>query len=566
MCSKKNGIFLSILIIALTGCSQNIPPVQVENQDKAPANSEQFPDKQFGFDTKSLDVTYITRKIETFLKPGQETKLVKELLYAGYKYPDLAREMTALKNQIYYDIIVIPQIIDRRKIDPVFDAFILSLAPRCSPAELLPNSMIVGVYAGEGIGSYYNIALDGGQKFPMGDQNGLFGSAVAENLNVVPDGLRSRVAYEASVDGRKDVYVSGVNGCDSVNLSSGIPYSYNTFTAFSPDSSRLAIQSDGWPSFALYTVKPDNSGLVDMNAALGIENSHSAYAFYRGYASIKYTSPDGKLLVSNVGGDFVENNDIYKVNFDGTDPVKLTTASSEPVHEVISYSASGNKIAYSAGAYEHQNKVYLTDSNGQNAVLVDVPEATNILLVNFSPDESKIVIADKTSDFSMRLWVAKTDGTGLKDINAGAGAGIIDPTFTDNDHIVYMKMFFPQLNYHSFLINSDGTGQLDLTPDASFSTLNFISDSGDMLITYDGNMFRYNSDGSGKTPSNFPELSNYLFSGDRTKMFFAKSSEDFSNVDIYSMDIDPSLDSDGTNIKNLTNSTGTYQKPYRYVD
>jgi hypothetical protein len=118
----KSGT-ITLLILAVVSCSNNVPL-----QNKSVDN---FADliQEYHFSTKDLTESYLLRKLNTWLaEPVKGDKLVKEILFASQKYPDMFRELMLNDQELLNDINAIGSIQDRRAADSSFNTFMAGCA------------------------------------------------------------------------------------------------------------------------------------------------------------------------------------------------------------------------------------------------------------------------------------------------------------------------------------------------------------------------------------------------------------------------------------------------------
>jgi hypothetical protein len=148
---KVKSALLASFILAIVGCTNTVPnntlsgqpeisvPVDfqdLDNEYKSALKSvpDQYKNK---FGIKTLATNYLERK---FLRWVYDTpsgpKLVKELLYANYKYHDQLCEVLGNVPGLYDDIILVTEVSDRRSFDTTFDEYINFLKDCAAPPTL----------------------------------------------------------------------------------------------------------------------------------------------------------------------------------------------------------------------------------------------------------------------------------------------------------------------------------------------------------------------------------------------------------------------------------------------
>jgi hypothetical protein len=139
----KNNVIKSTLvtltILAIAACNNTIPNnsrlISVENFSELEheyfslQNRVAVPEDKNYFSLKAITLSYLERKIISWLTPTVKgPQLVKELAFAMFKYPELLEQYLINNPDIFNQINLIQQVIDRKNIDPAFAAFLDRLA------------------------------------------------------------------------------------------------------------------------------------------------------------------------------------------------------------------------------------------------------------------------------------------------------------------------------------------------------------------------------------------------------------------------------------------------------
>jgi Tol biopolymer transport system component len=207
-----------------------------------------------------------------------------------------------------------------------------------------------------------------------------------------PDG--TKIAFETSRDGDREIYVMNADGSDPTNLTEHSDADY--FPAWSPDGTKIAFmtdrESDGVPfpvadprlvigfDVEIFVMNDDGTGQKNLtdNAA------------WDGYPT---WSPDGDRIAFQTNRDDVGiivtaiipddlGYEIYAMDEDGTDQVRL---SNSPENDVCpSWSPSGSKIAFES--YRDGNaEIYAMNADGTGQVrLTNHPDTDS--MPTWSPD------------------------------------------------------------------------------------------------------------------------------------------------------------------------------------
>jgi TolB protein len=173
------------------------------------------------------------------------------------------------------------------------------------------------------------------------------------------------------------------------------------------------------------------------------------------------------------------NSDIYVMNPDGTDKVRLT-ANSGPDRQPA-WSPDGQRIAF-VSARDGQVGLFVMDADGSNVSLVALETGLNY--PTWSPDGTKIAFGALRNGH--RILVVNADGTGLTELTSGPDD--MAPAWSpDGSRIAFTRAGTSgAANTDIGIINADGSGFTQLTtgpaadgppswsPDGS--TIAFVSD------------------------------------------------------------------------------------------
>jgi thermitase len=145
-----------------------------------------------------------------------------------------------------------------------------------------------------------------------------------------PDG--SKIAFVSSADGNGEISIINTDGNSQINLTNNKFYS-DLHPSWSPDGTQIVFDSDRTECFEIYKMNADGSNLIRLTY-------DSAYSYNPKW------SPDGRkiLFVSNKDSNHEE---IYTMNPDGSDPVKLLTTQYNLLDIFPTWSPDGSQIAFS---------------------------------------------------------------------------------------------------------------------------------------------------------------------------------------------------------------------------
>ena len=187
-------------------------------------------------------------------------------------------------------------------------------------------------------------------------------------------------------------------------------------------------------------------------------------------AEAAFPGQNGRIaFVSNRDGVETGNLDIYSMNPDGSDVVRLTN---DPLpDENPAWSPDGSRIAFD-GSRSGRFGVVVMNADGSGQTVITSPGFfTPTGQPSWSPDGSRIVFQGTTSSSrGSELYVGNSDGTGglirITDNTVSDGAPAWSP---DGSKIAFSRFVPPcttaVCNFEIFVINPDGTGEERLTFD-----------------------------------------------------------------------------------------------------
>jgi hypothetical protein len=197
--TKFKAAFVSSLILAIVSCTNTVP----NKTNISSKENFQDLDKEYSFSSKLLTQSYLKRKIEFWLEPGNAngSKLVKEIAYARYKHSDLFCDIiNDPENDGMIDLInAVSEVSDRRQIDVPFSEFLDSCITIPDPGpSSVSGEFLVNTYNTSDQG-YPSLAMDDNGDFVISwmsrDQDGSNYGIFAQRYNSggVPQGSEFRV-------------------------------------------------------------------------------------------------------------------------------------------------------------------------------------------------------------------------------------------------------------------------------------------------------------------------------------------------------------------------------------
>lgn len=219
-------------------------------------------------------------------------------------------------------------------------------------------------------------------------------------------------------------------------ISPGTERIHDGYPAWSPDSAKIAFDSDRDGNSEIYIMDADGSAPQRITNHPADEGSPA-------------WSPDGKKISfdSDRNGDF----EIYVVNVDGSDPKRLTH---HPARDVsASWSPDGSKIAFMSDR-DGTFQIYVMNPDGSNPTKVST--APNNWFPMWSPDGTLL-----TFHVDRDVHVMAADGSSIRRLTHDPDNGMYPSFSPDGSRIAFMS--WREGRTEVFLMNADGTNQQRLT-------------------------------------------------------------------------------------------------------
>lgn len=234
-------------------------------------------------------------------------------------------------------------------------------------------------------------------------------------------------------------------------------------------------------------------------------------------SSFKIT-PDGQKIIYLANQDSTAVNELYVVNLDGTNLTKLNQtlpANYDVAHFTIA--PDSTKIAYYQGNYSSGydgGDIYKVDIDGNNAVKLKTVSDSFYGDFRFLPDSSKLISCGEISSFDYNIEVSALDGTSNINLSGPAmtwGASCSNYTATsDSQKILYVndpsstsgssELFIENVNNTGLIRLSDGNFLNGFSSYVSY----LLSPTNDKVVIWETNpgdtgwyLRKINTDGTG---------------------------------------------------------------------
>jgi len=217
-----------------------------------------------------------------------------------------------------------------------------------------------------------------------------------------PDG--SQIIY-GEMNVNNDLYVQRLGGRSSNQLTDMA--SEETFPVWSPDGTTIAFESNQTGNWDIYVMDADGSNMKN------ITNHPATHDIYPDW------SPDGTKIAFGSNRDGMEH--IFVMNADGSNLSQITNHPNRNDGQPT-WSPDGTKIAFSGWRIDSDNPnpdIYLVDIDGSNEIRLTTSSAYDAF-PDWSPDGTRIAFSSNPNgDYD--IWVINIDGSGLVQLTADWG-------------------------------------------------------------------------------------------------------------------------------------------------
>lgn len=330
--------------------------------------------------------------------------------------------------------------------------FVITLSVPVGGSPPLPPDQIIFSTFRDGNQEIYRINPDGDELV------NLTNSPSSDFLPIVSPDM-SKIAFVSRRDGTARIYVMNANGTSQQPVTADAnDLAYESKFSWSPDGAKLAFVKyiNFVPQISVINIDGSNE-----TARTNSDKDNDWPAW----------SPDGTKIAFTRRGDFNNNlqtytEDLFLMGADGSDVVQLTTnlSVSEPA-----WSPDGGKLVFvTVGAYNptferHNSEIRVINADGSN--LRQLTNITRSQNPSWSHDGSKIVFASNRSNNSnFDIFLMNADGTSQVNLindgtfNSGFPPNDLEPALSpDGTQIAYTR-----LGTDIGVVNTNGTGKLSI--------------------------------------------------------------------------------------------------------
>lgn len=366
-------------------------------------------------------------------------------------------------------------------------------------------------------------------------------------------GANPLIAFETRRDGNSEIYSRRADGSAQVNLTND-PADDADFV-WSPDGSKLAFSrliDDGGNNRDLFVMNADGSNLVRLTNSTDDQDSGAVW------------SPDGTKLLFTSQSNVGNTRALWVTNADGGNQIRIGVAAYDYDNDP-SWSPDGTKIAYARDYYDGMNpserNIYTANADGSNRTRIANAAGESDFTPTWSADGTKIYFVREVGG-AVDIHDMDVDGSNQRNLsNIQTVFAYPAPSRSaDRSQVAFIAGDFA--NPTVYVMNADGSSRVSVfnTTD-NVATLGWSPDGTKMVV---GTTFNVglgagihvvNADGSGSL--HFGGDAEYNqdpdWSPDGTRIVFTTRRTGNGGIDI--------INADGTGRVDLTNDPAYYTHP-----
>jgi TolB protein len=264
-------------------------------------------------------------------------------------------------------------------------------------------------------------------------------------IEVGDPGLRA--VFQTPRDGNSEVYRINTDGTDLVNLTQAL--SGESYPLWSPDGQSVLFLSTRDGNEEIYIMNADGTGQTNLT------NHPAADGIPGDYACASWSPTGGQIaFLSNRTG----NQQIFVMNADGTGQTQVTNNPSLK-HLSVAWSPKGDRLAYATipqvGSTWMDYRLSCMKTDGTDNLILVPNGSWGLMNATWSPGGSQIAYSTGSPAFS--LYVINSDGTGQIQLTSPTNSDFVPRWSPDGKQIAFTRGY-NQLGR----VNADATG-LNLT-------------------------------------------------------------------------------------------------------
>lgn len=273
---------------------------------------------------------------------------------------------------------------------------------------------------------------------------------------------------------------------------------------------------------------------------------------FHSVAHATYPGQNGRIVFSTERDG---NREIYTMNSDGTNQIRITNNSSfdsEPT-----WSPDGDYIVFRSDS-DGNRELYIMNADGSNQTRL-TNDASRDMQPMYSPDGTKIIFTSDRGQSAgqYRLWIMNTDGTGQTLFSSGLVFGAQASWSPNGSKIAYNGN--QGSGNEIFVVNADGTNIVQLTSNGSGSAPDWSPSGSQIVFSSADDLYKINANGTGQVRLTFTGSTvrdnHPTWSPDGTKILYDSNPSGGLNYDMHVMN------PDGTNITVLDSNLAFDEYP-----
>jgi len=299
-------------------------------------------------------------------------------------------------------------------------------------------------------------------------------AALSAAVSATPPGKNDRIAFTRYTDAARThgaIFTVNVAGTGERRVTRPPAGAVDFQPDWSPDGSRIVLQrcSANGPC-AVFTVRPDGSGLERLSGTAGPPSDDSGPSFLPDGRRIVFTRASGGVR-SYPGGDQIKHSDLVVMDLNGKNRRVLSRA---PLYradyENPMFAPDGARLVY-----EHRRS-YFADRLTRRALVVATASGQRLKRLtpwsmnagdhpDWSPDGRHILFRAPEESFAgSSLYVVRPDGTGLRRVTRfDPSTEVLSASFSPDGRWIVFSRTGRNGRPDIFVIRPDGSGLRQVT-------------------------------------------------------------------------------------------------------